>query len=128
MALGLKASVANAMLDSLLKNTAYTGPATVYAQLHTGDPGANGTANVAGNTTRKLVSWGTASGGVNSNSTDLVWTNVSTTETYAEITLFDAVTTGNYLGSGNITANTVTAGDTFTIAAGNLTVTLPVSA
>lgn len=128
MALGLKPTVANSVLDALLKNTAYTGPATLYAQLHTGDPGAAGTSNVAGNTTRKSVSWGTASGGVNSNSADLVWTNVSTTETYTDVSLWDASTSGNFLGSGTITANSVTAGDTFTISAGNLTVTLPVAA
>lgn len=127
MALGHKASIANSLLDALLRNTSYTGPAAVYVQLHVGAPGAAGTSNVAGNTTRKVITFGAASGGVSTSSSDENWTNVSTTETYTHFSLWDAVSAGNFLGSGTLTANPVTAGDTFDLAIGSVTDTLTVA-
>jgi hypothetical protein len=41
--------------------------------------------------------------------------------------LWTASTAGTFGGSGTITANGVTAGDTFTIPSGSLTLTLPVA-
>lgn len=103
--------------------TSYTAPANVYAKLHTGDPGEDGTANAAGNTTRKEVTFGAASGGVISLSNTPSWTSVSTTETYSYVSLWDNSTAGNCLGSGALSSSVaVTAGDTFTLSA--LTVTL----
>lgn len=103
--------------------TSYTAPAAVYAKLHTGDPGEDGTSNAAGNTTRQAVTFGAASGGVISLSNTPSWTSVSTTETYSHISLWDNLTTGNCLGSGALSSSVaVTAGDTFTLSA--LTVTI----
>lgn len=127
MTLGHKASVANSLLDALLRNGSYTGPAAVWVQLHTGAPGAAGTSNVAGNSTRKVVTFGAASGGVSTSSSDENWTNVSTTETYTHFSLWDASSAGNFLGSGTLTANPVTAGDTFDLAIGSITDTLTVA-
>jgi hypothetical protein len=42
--------------------TAWTASAA-YAQLHTGNPGAAGTASISSVTSRSAVTWGTASGG-----------------------------------------------------------------
>jgi len=101
----------------------YTAPAAVYAKLHTGDPGEAGTSNPAGETTRKEVQFGAASGGVISLSNTPSWTNVSTGESYSHISLWDNVSAGNCLGSGALSSSvTVVAGDTFTLTA--LTVTL----
>lgn len=98
--------------------TSYTAPAAVYAKLHTGDPGEAGTSNAAGNTSRQAVEFGAASGGVISLSNTPSWTNVSTTETYSHISLWDNSTAGNCLGAGALTSSVaVTAGDTFTLSA-----------
>lgn len=105
---------ANAFLDG----TAL--PATLYAKLHIGNPGAAGTSNAAGETTRKSFTRGAASSGATSNAGALTWTNVSTTEDYSHITVWDASSSGNCWFVGALTANAVTAGDTFEIAAGDL--------
>lgn len=126
MALGFKDTVANSLLNGVLRNGSYTGPTTIYIQLHTAAPGAAGTTAVAGNNTRKAVAWNVASGGSTANTSDIVWTSVSTSETYTNFTLWDASTAGNLQGDGTLTANAVTSGDTFTIASGTLTATLNV--
>lgn len=103
--------------------SSFTAPSAVYAKLHTGDPGEDGTSNAAGNTSRQAVEFGAASNGVISLTNTPSWTNVSTTETYSYVSLWDNSTAGNCLGSGALTAGvSVTAGDTFTLTA--LTVTL----
>jgi hypothetical protein len=56
-------------------------------------------------------------------SADLTWTSVSTTETYSHVSFWDASTAGTFLGSDDLaTPRAVTAGDTFTISTGSLTV------
>ena len=130
MAQGISAAQANKMLDAFARGTDFPGNAAVWVKLHTGDPGAAGTANAAGETTRQQGTWGAASGGANSNSADIVWTNVSTTETYSYISFWTASTAGTFLGSDDLAvAKAVTAGDTFTIAAGSQTMAItPVAA
>lgn len=114
----------NAIVDALCNNTALQ-VAQAYTKLHTGDPGEDGTANAAGETTRKSTSFGAASGGVGTSDADITWTNVSTTETITHISLWDASSGGNCLGSGALTASkSVTAGDTLTIPSGSLTLTI----
>lgn len=103
--------------------TSYTAPSAVYAKLHTGDPGEDGTSNAAGNTSRQAVEFGAASNGVISLTNTPSWTNVSTTETYSYVSLWDNSTAGNCLGSGALSSSvSVTIGDTFTLTA--LTITL----
>jgi hypothetical protein len=122
MALGLSATVANGLLDALGNATNYTAPTAFWIQLHTADPGAAGTTAVAGNATRKQVSFGAASGGTISNDAAVSWTSgeVDTSEDYTHWAAFDASSAGNFLGSGTITANAVVSGDTFTIPTGDL--------
>lgn len=101
-----------------------TAPAAMYAKLHTGDPGEDGTANAATETTRKAVEFGAASNGVVSLSNTPSWTSVSTTETYSHISIWDNSTAGNCWGSGALTSSvSVTAGDTFTLSALTITIT-----
>ena len=129
MAVGLASSIAAELLDALFNSDAYDGPAQIFAKLHVGDPGAAGTSNPAGNTTRQEVTFAVASGGAIANDAQVQWTSVSTSEDYTHISLWDNVSAGNFLGSGTITANAVTAGDTFTIAVGDLDVVIsPVAA
>lgn len=117
MADGLGAAGANTALDALL--AAYT-----YVQLHTGAPGSAGTANVATETTRKQATWRSSSGGASSQSNALTWTSVAGSETYTHFTVWTASTAGTFGFSGSISANAVTAGDTFTIAIDDLDVSL----
>lgn len=118
----------NKLLDAVLNHTTTGGglpTADVYVKLHTGDPGEAGTSNAAGETTRKQASFAAASSGSCASDADLTWTNVSTSETYSHISLWDASSNGNCLWTGALTASkAVNSGDTFTIASGSLTVSL----
>lgn len=121
MTVGLAAAVANAFLDALGNAANYTAPTVFYVKLHTGDPGAAGTSNAATETTRKQASFSAASGGAITTDAALTWTNVSTSETYSHVSFWDHVSAGNFLGSDDLAvARAVTAGDTFTIATGDL--------
>lgn len=122
MAVGLASGVANSFLDALGNATNYTAPTAFYVKLHTGDPGSAGASNAAGNTTRKQASFGAAASGSMTTDADLSWTSVSTTETYSHVSFWSASTAGTFLGSDALDASVaVTAGDTFTISAGSLT-------
>ena len=123
MATGLSSYLAGSWLDAVGNNTSFS-VAQVYVKLHVGDPSSNGTANPATETTRKAASFGTASAGVLTSDADVVWTNIAGSQTATFFTAWDATTAGNFLFSGSITGNPYTAGDTFTIASGALTVSL----
>jgi hypothetical protein len=122
-------SVANyletVLLDLVFNASAYAGQATVYVKLHTGDPGEAGTANAAANTTRQAVTFAAASAGSIASDSAATWTNVPNSETYSYISLWDNVSAGNCLWTGALSSPAVmTAGDTFTIGSGSLTVAL----
>lgn len=123
----LSSTVADSVLNSILKGTAFT-PLSAFVQLHTGEPGAAGTTNVAGESTRKAATFADGSGGSAATSADITWTSVTTAETYTHVSLWSASTAGTFIGSGTITASAVAVGDTFTISAGDLTVSIPVAA
>lgn len=117
MATGLGSAGANTALDAL--TAAYP-----WVKLHVGDPGAAGTSNAATETTRKQATFSAASSGATSNTGALTWTSVAGTEDFTHFTLWTASTAGTFGASGTITANAVTAGDTFTIAVGDLDLSL----
>lgn len=121
MTVGFSTAAANTHLD----NTGTTYP---WVKLHIADPGAAGTSNPAVETTRKQATWASASAASKTTTADLVWTNVAGTEDFTHFSLWTASTAGSFGGSGTITANAVTAADTFTIPTGSLTLTLPVAA
>jgi len=126
MAHGLSAYLCNAWLDALANNTSYA-VAQVYIKLHTGDPGAAGTANAATETTRKAASFGAASAGAITSDADISWTNIAGSQDATHFTAWDNISAGNFLFSGTITANPYTAGDTYTISSGNLSASLTVA-
>jgi len=114
------------LLDTLDgSGQAYSASAT-YLKLHIGDPGEDGTANPAVETTRKVCTFtgaSTISGVGTKVSTGAEWTLVAATETYTHWSMWDASTGGNPLWYGALSANaSVTAGDTFEIT--SLTLTL----
>jgi hypothetical protein len=116
----------NKMLDAWAGRTTYTANAAVYAKLHLGDPGAAGTSNAAANTTRQVVTFGSAAAtGAISNTAAVEWTSVSNTETYSHVSFWTASSGGTFLGSDDLSSTAaVTAGDTFRIPTGDLDVTL----
>lgn len=113
MAEGLGVDGANLALDAITD-------AFPYVQLHVGAPGAAGTANVAAETTRKECTFDPAAAAATTNSEDLAWLSVTATEDYTHFTLWDVDLGGVFGGSGTVTADSVTAGNDFTLAAGAL--------
>lgn len=96
-------------------------PEKPYVQLHTGDPGAAGTSNKAGEETRKQVTLGAASEGARKNTSAPEWTGVSKEEEYAYVSYWDAATGGNFIRSDQMAAKkAVSKGDSFKFAAGEL--------
>jgi hypothetical protein len=113
----------NAWLNTL-KGTSFS-VSTVFVKLHIGDPTETGAANPAVETTRKAVTLGTVASGIVTNDNDIDWTGVSNTETYSHISVWDALSGGNALMKGALTAPVpVTAGDNFSIVAGDLALQL----
>lgn len=107
--------------DAVCRNTSLAISA-VYVKLHTGDPGEAGTSNAATETTRKVVTFAASSSGTSTSNADATWTSVAGSETYSHVSLWDASTSGNCLGSGALTASrAVVAGDSFSIPSGSLT-------
>jgi hypothetical protein len=115
------------LLDHTLGGTAFTQPAAIYVKLHLADPGEDCTANPAANTTRQAVTFGAAvnPAGTKTSNSQVQWVAVPNNETYAYVSLWDASVAGNPLWSGALTSPVaITAGGTFTIASGQLVVTL----
>ncbi len=119
MAESISSAAATSVLDAICNATSYS-VATPYIQLHTGAPGSAGTANVATESTRKSVSFAAASSGAVSNDVAVSWTSVAGTEDFTHWSLWTASSGGTFLWSGTMTANAITAGDTFTIAIGDV--------
>ncbi len=120
MSEGWSAAEANSIIDAAV--AAYP-----WMKLHTGAPGANGTANAATETTRKQVTFGAASGGAASNTGAITWTSVAASEDATHCTFWTASTNGSFGFSGTVTANALTAGDDLTFAVGDIDITVPVA-
>jgi hypothetical protein len=131
MAVGLAATTLANLWLGTLKNTSYAA-ALVAIKLHTnaGDPGAAGTSNAAaGDTTRKTVTFGSASGGsLSMTSMSGSWTNGGTSETLAYISGWDSTSAGNFLFSAALTASQAWAsGNTFSLTSLSISLT-PIAA
>src|SRR5262245_3534918 len=126
MAIGIASAVLNGWLNALCRGANITAPAAFFVKLHTGDPGASGTSNAAGNTTRVAATFGSAaSAGSISNTAAIDWTSVSTSDTLGHVGFWDGPSSGRFLGSDDLAVpRTVTAGDNFTIATAELTLAI----
>lgn len=122
MATGLIPAAANGLLAGTVDLSTF-----VWIQLHTGDPGAAGTLSVATEADRMQATWGTPSGGSKTTTAQLEWTGVAGSEDYTHFSAWTASSAGTCGFTGAIIANAVTAGDTFRIAAGGLTVSFAVA-
>lgn len=112
------------LLDHLLGTTAYTMP-TAYLSLHTGDPGETGANEAAGGSyIRKVAVFAAASGGSAANSGTISFTGMPAA-TITHIGLWDAVSSGNFLGGGALTGSQAfSSGDIARFTAGTVTVAL----
>lgn len=105
-------------------------PDAFWVRLHTGDPGVAGASNTATNATRQQGTFSASTAGAITTSADITWTSVSTTETYSHVSFWSSSSAGTFLGSDALeTSRGVTAGDNFTITAGDLDLSLtPIAA
>jgi hypothetical protein len=123
MTWGLSATnLANPWLNSMRgagNGTSFTAPATLFDQLHTGDPGASGTANVSSVTTRVATGWAAASvGSMAMSGTSPAWATWAGTnaEVVFGVSTWSASTAGTFYHSTEFTAHkTVNTGDTLTL-------------
>lgn len=117
MTVGLStANLANRILDHLTGGSAWSQPAGLYVQLHTGDPGAAGTANAASTSTRSAATFAAAvTGAIALNGTLPSW-SMAASETISHISVWDASSAGNFLWSAELSvAKSTDAGDTLTL-------------
>ena len=128
MTTGLAAATANAFFDAICNNTSYV-IVQLWCKLHIGDPGAAGTTNPATETDRQSVSFGAAAAGAIANDTAFEWVSIAGSQDATEFSLWDTVgpAGGTFVGSGTVTANAYTAGDTYTVPIGDLDLSLVVA-
>jgi hypothetical protein len=118
----------NALINATLRNTTYTSPATVYVGLFTSDPtdAGTGTECTGASYARKSMAFGAPSNGASTNSSDVEFDQA--TDSWGTITHFgilDALTSGNLLYHGALTASKVIDdGDVFKFAISAVSVTL----
>jgi hypothetical protein len=120
MTAGLAPSLVSNWLNTLRAAGAAYGPVVgTFVQLHTGDPGAAGTANVsAGSTTRNSFIFAASSSGsaLAIGTAPSSWTNGGTSETLTHISVWTASTSGTLLFTVQLTASKAWAsGDSFTL-------------
>ena len=118
----------NAVINAVLRNTAYTSPATVWLALFTDDPtdADTGTEVAASSYGRVQITFIAPTNGSTENDAELAFAQA--TESWGTIThigVYDAETAGNLLYHGALSAGRIIAvDDTFRIAAGDLDITL----
>ena len=124
MTVGLsEVNLANKWLD-MLRAQAFTAPSNLYVQIHTDDPGSDGTANVSAVTTRSELILDVAAGGaITITGTLPTWT-MTALETISHISVWDATSAGNFLLSAILTvAKVVDNGDSLTLTTCGLSLT-----
>jgi hypothetical protein len=130
MAGNLSNYLENKLLDHFLGTAAYTMPTTVYVGLYTVAPtdtstGTSGGTQVTGGSyARQTAVFSGAVDGTTSNTANIDFAGMPAATTVA-IGVFDALTSGNLLLWGTLTANKTTdAGDTLRIATGDLDISI----
>ena len=126
MAGNLSDYLENKLLDHFLGTTTYTKPTTVYIGLYTVVPtdAGGGTQVTGGSYARQTAAFSAAASGTTSNTANIDFAGMPAATTVA-IGVFDALTAGNLLLWGTLTANKTTdAGDTLRIATGDLDISI----
>lgn len=117
----------DALLDHVLRNTAFTSPTTVYVGLFTADPtdsGSQASEVSGGSYARVAVTFGAPSGGTVANSGIVTFpTATASWGTITHMGILDDPTTGNMLYHGALASSKVVdSSDTVSFAIGALTV------
>lgn len=116
----------NALINHVLRNSAYTSPAAVYLGLFTAAPGeaGGGTEVSAGGYARQAVTFGAPSDGATDNTGALTFGPASASwGTVTHFAIFDNSSGGNMLLYGSLAASkAVGDGDSVTVATGALDV------
>lgn len=121
MGVGYEASIAHAFLDTNLDD--------LHVQLHVGDPGAAGTANVAATSARVQYTSPAASAGNKTNSAVVRWDSTDAGgETISHLSFWTLGTGGTFRASAALTTpRAVSGGQPLEIPAGDLDFNLPVA-
>lgn len=124
----------NALIEHLFRNTNYTRPANIYVALYTAAPNdaGGGTEVSGGSYARQAIAtgassgWDAASGGATANTATVTFpTATANWGTVTHVGLFDAVTGGNLLMHGALSASqAVNNGNIFRFNAGDLDISL----
>jgi len=122
------------LLDHVWGNAAYTAPSTLYIALSTttiSDDGTgmtepSGGAYARAAVTNNTTNWPAASGGAKANGIAITFaTATASWGTIIDFAVMDALTSGNMLAYGTLTASkTIDSGDTASFAIGDLDITL----
>lgn len=119
----------NELLDHVF-NADYTAPANVFISLHTADPGETGANEVSGGpgpyarqSRTRNTDWNNAASGLVDNNSAIQFPGMPAV-TVTHVGIFDALTAGNFLYGGALTASKiVNSGDTFELPTGDLDIT-----
>jgi hypothetical protein len=120
----------NALINHILRNSAYTTPGTsVYVALYTTDPtDANSGSEVSGNNYSRVqvTAWDAPSNGATANTSVITFPTASGSwGTVTHVGILDAATTGNLLFHGQLAeSKPIGTNDVFTFPAGNVDVSL----
>ena len=126
MAGNLSNYLENKILDHILGTTSYTMPNPVYLALYTVAPtdSTAGTEVSGGSYARQTITFGAASGGTASNDANVDFSGMPAC-TVVAVAVLDALTSGNILVYGSLTANkSVDAGDILRISTGDLDISI----
>lgn len=124
----LSDTMENTILNAMLRNTAYTGPATVYIGLNTAsfaDDGTGGTEISGNGYARQAMAFDASSSGVSDNTSVVDFpTATGSWGTISHWGLFTASTSGTLMIHGAFSASkAIASGDILRIAAGELDIT-----
>jgi hypothetical protein len=114
------------LLDHFLGTTTYTKPAAVYLALYTVAPtdSTAGTEVSGGSYARKVAAFNAAASGSTVNTSDIDFNGMPAC-TVVAIAVTDALTSGNILVYGPLTANkSLDAGDILRVSAGDLSISI----
>lgn len=117
-------AVESSIIQHIIAEATWAAPTTVYVQIHNGDPGEDGTANIIASVGgRKLASFAAESGGSASTDADLEWTNgTGGSITVSHISTWTLITGGICTMVGDLTSSKVVPDtEVFRIPSGSLT-------
>ena len=118
--------LANEILDDVFSGNAYSVPSTFYLALYTATPNAGGGGTeLSGNGYARQTVAFTTTAQTSSNTAAVEYpTATASWGTITSVGVFDALTSGNLLAFGNLTASkTIGTGDVLRIPAGDLDIT-----